>query len=311
MARRTQPTPTMTPRMYNSSLPDSAENAARSARRMRRGVLWLAGLMAAATLSATLLWSPAASVRRIVVRGVSSLPRAEQESILRAVNAQTRLSYLAFPWKDVRARLLAQPVVREASATKWPPFHLTLAIAPRRPEGLLEVMGQVWQVDSEGVPIRAGALPSDRPLVVSERLPRISPGRRIQDSATLAALTLARTHKPSAGPAPAKIVVDHRGDLCLNMADGMVVRAGPATQLREKLAVVERMYRADPQTAAKLEEIDVRVVSVPLCKPIGSKQNASSQASAAGRSDERSRSSSSAQSGGTARAGDSARSAVR
>ena len=104
---------------------------------------------------------------RITISGLSALSARE---VLHAAGIEERASLFSVDAEAVRERLLAMPLVREATVRKLFPDGLQIALVEREPFALWQRQGDVFVISADGKPI--DTLRDDRflrlPLVVGE-----------------------------------------------------------------------------------------------------------------------------------------------
>lgn len=232
---------------------------------VRRRILWFLGLAAAVAGSYAVFASPALDVRRVEVQGLAGFLPHEAAAILRDSALPSRTSYVRLPAAEVRRRLERQPWVAAATVKRGWPTTVRVAVRPRIAVVDLQKDGATWQVDATATPIRTIAAPAGRPILTSANVVDIKAGQPLSDPETQEAVRIVANGGIPDAPRIAKIVVDPSGELCLNMVDGVTVQLGHVDGLRDKLALVRRIYRSDRAIAATVATISVRYPQAPVC----------------------------------------------
>lgn len=258
--------------------PSRARRSASSARRLRRSIVWAFGAVAAIACGAALLESPALQVRRVEVQGASNLLPDEAAAVLCAAKIAAGSNIVRFSMDDLRRRLHALPWVAAVRIRRAWPMAARVTVIPRRPVAELVVGGDRWEVDETSTPIRRIVAARGRPVVESARVATVLAGKPLEDVETREAIRILALGGIPESPGIAKIVVDPAGELCLNMIDGVTVQIGRVEALREKIALVRRMYAADRSIASTVATISVRYPDAPVC---GMRRPASDPPSAA------------------------------
>lgn len=225
--------------------------------RIREPARALAGAIAIACL-AGLLWVGYSASPRIDAVQVSGARHVRQGQ---AIAQSQLLDARIFTASAARARTLLRelPAVRDARVELSLPSSAHVTLLEREAIGRWAASdGVVWFVDSDGI-LFTSADPNAAPaLTVFDERPPHLPGDRLDPALVRAALRLAAI-------APAELRADATGPkalmttangLVLRFASGWEIRFGGPESFDEKLALVKRYLRDNPQR--RLDYVDVR-----------------------------------------------------
>jgi len=135
-------------------------------RSRRRRIIWLSALGAVVLLvggSAIAAYSPLFAVERITVVGASTLDPVQVQAAL-AEQIGTPLALVDD--SDVKAALMAFPLIESYALEAKPPHDLTLRIVERTPIGVIESDAGYTLVDAAGVALTTSAqVPEGQPVL--------------------------------------------------------------------------------------------------------------------------------------------------
>jgi cell division septal protein FtsQ len=217
---------------------------------------------------AALFTSPWLDVKHIVVAGTSALPAAEQQAVARAVASLGHRNWLLAPVATTQRSLKQLPWVADAQVIRRFPDSIQIRIRPRESLFTVRVGPGSYEVDADGVPIRATRpAASLLPLVTLPGATTLRCGQPIDDEGVRAAVRIIKATRQDAIIRIIKIEVDLSHNLCLNMQDGLPIRIGQPEILDDKIALLRRIYNQRPDIARSLAAIDVSCPSAPACTP--------------------------------------------
>ena len=191
-----------------------------------------------------------------------SIEGAHHVTVDAVVAASGLLNAQAFTASASRARdrlLQALPAVRDARVEIRIPDHARIALSERTPTLRWTAGGFEWFVDADGVlfsSIDSRGAPDLR--VTDERSPRQA-GDRLDPALVDAATKLARLGPQdlrSDATSPRVVLTSGANGLVLRVASGWEIRFGGAERIDDKIALVKRYLRENPQR--KLDYVDVR-----------------------------------------------------
>jgi cell division septal protein FtsQ len=191
----------------------------------------------------------------------------ELDAALRASHLPSGANLFSKEVSSLADRLSAQAFVAEVKVARRIPPGVSVYVTPRTPFAVALIAGRHWELDRGGTVIRR-SLPS-RGLPLIEQAASVSPmpGERIGDETFLRAMEIARMLGRKGDPEFTKIVVDQRAHLCLNMSDGLIIRLGLAESLNQKVALIRKIYREQPNPADLLKSVDLTAPGHPVCVP--------------------------------------------
>lgn len=184
-------------------------------------------------------------IKTITISGINELPETE----LLAAGGITPKNSLAFlDAADVRRRLMAQPLIKEASVTKLYPNRLLIAITERVPYALWQKDGVVSIIGTDGLRLddRRDNRHDHLPFVVGEKA-----NEHIADYVEILARAGELRPKIRAGT----LVAERRWDLTMN--SGTVVRL-PENDPAGALASLAALERSDRILDRDVVSLDLR-----------------------------------------------------
>ena len=245
----------------------SAE-ARMKARNRRRWLTFALGVGLVVECAAGALTSPMFYVRKVELSGTGALDSGEAARTLAAAEVPGESGIVRFDGGALKSRLERLPWVERAQIGRRLPGTLTAGVSLRKPFAILLAGGQQWQIDRTGTVIRLASGSDKLPLIESASSSEVRAGQRVIDDSFDDALGVSLSLERQAGPPIEKIVVDSQAHICLNMSDGIVVRLGRSEQMDVKLALVEKIYREQPDIATRVDTIDLTAPENPACRPL-------------------------------------------
>jgi cell division septal protein FtsQ len=253
------------------SVPPRSHAKARRAR--VRTLSWLYALLGVECFAA-FLTTPILVVRRVTVRGTTTLPPAEAQATLTSARIAPGTNLLRVPVQKMEAEIRRHAWVRSVSLRRRL-GELEVQITPRQPVLIAQTARGEVELDAEGVVIRPaqGASQARLPRIVLNMSRMARPGSPLDHWTVRASLLAVRADSQ---PSPARVVkieVDQNDNLCLNMHDGVKVQLGTPEDMPTKLALLQRIYSREPDIAQRLAAINLSCPSWPACTPRVSQQN--------------------------------------
>ncbi len=241
------------------------------------------GLLAALVVAGVvwLFTTPKLAIKEVRIEGVTpELAASLQSQIAHPAIAHNLLGYLALHGRALQRQMAtAEPQFESARIGVASPHTLTVTIVNRKPFALLaQGPNQSWILDERGVPILPGAnhpaglmkilfappLPGQSPLnaVLGKPLPA-DQADSIQQAYALMNVLKSRAD----GASVHVILIDNSQNLCLNMNNILRVKLGQATDLSEKLALIDTILNQHPELSQEAQYIDVSYPARPAWKP--------------------------------------------
>jgi cell division protein FtsQ len=185
-------------------------------------------------------------IKAVTISGISELPETE---VLAAAGIDVRSSLAFLDAADVRRKLMAQPLVRNAAVTKLYPNRLLVAITEREPYALWQKDGVVSIIGADGTAIdeRRDDRHDDLPFVVGENA-----NAHIGEYVKLIGAAGDLKTKIRAGT----LVAERRWDL--TMTSGVVVKL-PELDASAALATLARLERDGHILQKDIISLDLRV----------------------------------------------------
>ncbi|WP_417511269.1 FtsQ-type POTRA domain-containing protein [Microbacterium sp.] len=208
-------------------------------RSRRRRIIWLSVLGALIVLvggSAIAAYSPLFAVERINVVGASTIDPAQIQAAL-ADQIGTPLALV--DESDVKAALMAYPLIESYALGAKPPHDLTVRIVERTPIGVIESDAGYTLVDAAGVALSTTAqVPEGQPIL------RVEPGVESDafESVGLVIRSLPADVRGSLVEASASTL----DDVSLKLSSGLTVFWGSAEKSVEKARALTSTMLANP-----------------------------------------------------------------
>jgi cell division protein FtsQ len=222
-------------------------------RSRRRRMIWLVALGAVVLLiggSVIAAYSPLFAVEKITVVGASALDPAAIES---ALEDQVGRPLALVDDSEVKAALMAFPLIETFALEAKPPHDLTLRIVERTPIGVLESDAGYTLVDSAGVA-----------LSTTEQPPEGQPVLRVEggpDSDAFESVGLVVRSLPADVRATlSEVTASTLDDVTLKLSTGLTVVWGSAEDSILKSATLSSVLTARPDART----VDVSSYQVPV-----------------------------------------------
>ena len=211
-----------------------------------------------------LFTSPLLYVRNIKVTGNGSVPTAD---IISQVQLPPTTNIFCIGKKDIKKRILRNPVVKEVEIYRQLPDVLDVRIVERKPIFILKSNGKLYEIDASNMPYRELKQWKPQVSVVYYNVPKkIVLGKPIRTPVLNAVGETLRLAREMGISQTGKITVDLNNDLCLNVRDGIAIILGRPERLSDKLEKVARSARQFPGFWERLEYMDVTSPGEPAIK---------------------------------------------
>ena len=222
----------------------------------------LAGVLAAAICS-----SPLLGIHRIKVRGADSLSPEERMAISKAISIVPGTNVLLVPTGKIEKALAKLSYVKGSGVRRASANSLEATLEVREPFLLVRKGNEIFESDSEGVPIRQIKPKKSFTLPVVQLNPSytVTPGVLMSDDAIQSAIQILKNAHYRQLAGIAKIDIDQNGNLCLNMADGIVFFLGQAKNIQAKMEKVRLIYLKSPHIARRMLSINLSCLENPVC----------------------------------------------
>jgi cell division septal protein FtsQ len=236
-------------------------------RERRTRILILLTMVLGFELSAAALTSPLLAVSRIVIQGAEQLPMEETLVTEQTVTLPAGSNLLRAPLGQMERQMKSLPWVESAQVRWLSPQALEVRFKPRDPVVVAQIAGQRYEIDAAGVPIRLArpAVGRNLPRIEVEKPIDVRFGMPMQDEALMAAINIYRDAPRQPMVHIAKIVVDHGGNICLNIIDGIQIQLGQPDELATKMKVIQRVYELEPNVSSRLVAINLTYPKQPAC----------------------------------------------
>lgn len=190
------------------------------------------------------------------VRGARHVRQAQAVAQSRLLDAQIFRASAA----GARALLRELPAVRDARVELALPSGARITLVEREAIGRWVASdGITWFVDADGVLFPSADPNGAPPLTVFDERPAHAPGERLDPALVRAALrlaTIAPGELRADATAPKVVMTSGPSGLVLRFGSGWEIRFGGPESFDDKLAIVKRYLRDNPQR--RLDYVDVR-----------------------------------------------------
>ncbi|WP_245861125.1 FtsQ-type POTRA domain-containing protein [Microbacterium aurantiacum] len=208
-------------------------------RSRRRRIIWISGIGAVLLLiggSVATAYSPLFAVEKITVVGATVLDPAVVEA---ALSGQIGTPLALVDTSEIKAALLAFPLIETYALEAKPPHDLTVSIVERTAVGVIESDAGYTLVDAAGVAL---ATTSDQPP--GQPLIDVEGG---VDSIAFESVGLVMRSLPAdVRAAVTGVRASTADDVTLTLASGLVVVWGSAEESRAKALTLSRAMGAKP-----------------------------------------------------------------
>jgi cell division protein FtsQ len=226
-------------------------------------------LIAAAAVAAVLLaiyfaltYSPAFAVKQVEVTGASHLTSAKVVALAAVPSGAT---LLRLPSAEIRARLVSEPWISDATVHRVFPSTVRIDVTERRPAAVVDSDKALWLVDSSGFVIAQQSKGATSALVLVRDAVGVKPkAGTVSPSQTLAnALAILEGVSPQLRSAIRAVSTPSIDETALMTKDGVEVLVGSADELQKKDYLVRQILA---QKRGKVVFIDVRTTSRPVSR---------------------------------------------
>lgn len=212
-------------------------------RSRRRRTVWMSAIAGVVLLiggSAAAAYSPLFAVDRITVVGAATLDPAAVES---ALSGQIGTPLALVDASEVKAALLAFPLIETYSLEAKPPHDLTVRIVERTPVGVIRSDAGYTLVDAAGVALSTTSdQPAGQPLLEID-------GGTDSDAFESAGLVI-RSLPADVRAALTGVRASTRDDVTLTVSSGLVIVWGSAESSPLKSEVLAKALIAKPDAAS-------------------------------------------------------------
>ena len=184
-------------------------------------------------------------VKKIEISGNQLLLK---EELLEIANVALNSNIIDLRSWEIEKKLEALPQVKEAKVRKVFPYLLEIEIKERQPEALVEVGGQTFCVDEEGVEI-----PALSTNLVKIRLPKS------QKSLLVESLSLIKMWKEEFELPLSTIIVENDKLFILQLQNGIFIKCEGVNNLRKKAAILKPYLRDIAVKSLEVGGFDLRV----------------------------------------------------
>lgn len=207
-----------------------------------RKYLWDKMLFAFVLLLAAfvLLGSPLFEVREIVVTGNRQLPAAK---IVELSGIVPGTNIFKQNLKEAQGRICTLPLVKEVVICRDFPSRIVINVRERQPLALLPTPGGFVQVDREGVCLQEGGVNDSFPVITGFPVSPLAPGEVVRDERLRATLQVVDRFPETLLKELSEVHINGQGQLVLYTLEGVECRLGNASNLEQKLALLQQILR--------------------------------------------------------------------
>ncbi len=217
------------------------------------------------------LTSPYCRVRKVGVEVPQSQLLPQEEALLKEnLRISKYTNWVLAPVDRMKHKLRKLPFVKTAKVRHQLPNHLVASVGPREPFAILNMAGAKYEIDDKGYPIRPAReeVAQRLPEVLFAEAQPITLGQQMNAFVMVFWLPLFKTTFGQNATTLQKIEVDPKGNLCLNMKDGLRVQWGQGDMmLAERTALLQELYRREAMLASRFSELNLIAPDSPACRP--------------------------------------------
>jgi cell division septal protein FtsQ len=211
-----------------------------------------------------LLRTSSLDVAEVTIRGVHLADQGAIEKIgKRALGCNIILLRKSPMIRDIAAL----PEVGKVTVGRRLPRNVWINVYERKPDAVLTDGGGYCLIRSDGLMFHKTDAPLNGvPLIEVEMCDLLEPGNTAcKPHVQYALRVMDRARKK--GLKTAKISVDRRGDMCLNMGSDFYVKFGQPDDIAQKMLLLRSAVRYKPSLVKEALYIDLSCPSAPVWKP--------------------------------------------
>jgi cell division septal protein FtsQ len=217
------------------------------------------------------LTSPYCRVRKIDVEVPQSQLLPQEEALLKEnLRISKYTNWVLAPVDRMKHKIQRLPFVKTAKVRHQLPNHLVASVVPREPFAILNMAGAKYEIDDKGYPIRPAReeMAQRLPEVFFAEAQPITLGQQMNAFVMVSWLPLFKTTFGQKATTLQKIEVDPKGNLCLNMKDGLRVQWGQGDMLfAERTALLQELYQREATLSNRFAELILIAPDSPACRP--------------------------------------------
>ena len=225
---------------------------------------WFTAAVLLSGAAAYALRTPNLDIDEIQIRGVRLADRAAVEKAGKRALAQNIVLLRKSP---IANDIAALNEVEKVTIGRRFPRTVRINVYERKPHAILTDSREFCMIQRDGLMFHATDGPVEGiPLISVDICDSIQPGKIARGPQVAYALDVLRCAQEN-GLKTAKISVDHRGDMCLNMGSDFYVKLGQPDEIARKLSLLQRALTCKPSLAKESEYIDLSCPGSTVCKP--------------------------------------------
>lgn len=241
----------------------------RRIRRVRKGQLALFRIMILIILGSLCLFyfiqSPFWSLTTVEVEGnyfVSSEEITQVSGILLDTNI------FKLDLEQAKNHILLHPIIKQVQFSRKLPGTLIIKIKERTPKAILPGSGQFFEIDEQGVILRAISTVSDveLPLITGLDMEGLGPGEKIPNPHLGEALSLIKLLPSDLLSRVSEMDLSSPGTVFLHVLDGFQVNFGSGDRIEEKIQLLSEIFTSSEIKIGELEYVDLSFAGPPVIK---------------------------------------------
>ncbi|NLN18266.1 MAG: FtsQ-type POTRA domain-containing protein [Firmicutes bacterium] len=169
--------------------------------------------------------------------------------------------------RDLTARLLAEPVVKDALVRRRLPSGLAVVLTERQPVAAVVADGVLWSLDAEARVLGEVTNPLGLAVIrLPEPLSGLFPGTFLYDPLIRAATGIAADMPEMLALRVVEIRATTVGDIDLVTRDAIMIKLGAWREMDEKIKIVVSLLQQASTRGAQLSVVDVRHPDKPVVR---------------------------------------------
>jgi len=252
-------------RLYTQSVrADIAARRLRNARKTVRGLIRTAGVCLGVVALVFLLSSPRVAVNKVKVEGGSPTVQRWASAKMMSGLGQNMIRARV---TSLESAVAAHPWIKTVTVARALPRTLVCTISERSPYTSVRIKESYYIVDMQLVAYRKQGNPTrNRPVLAVANLCPPALGKPWRSSRLNQAVKCLEAAKDR-GLAVREVSIDPSGYMCLNIGNGVQVRAGSARDIEKKLYEASKFLTSQAIPLDQVDYVDVSCPSAPAYRP--------------------------------------------
>jgi cell division protein FtsQ len=169
--------------------------------------------------------------------------------------------------RDLTARLMAEPVVKDALVRRRLPSGLAVVLTERQPVATVVADGVLWSLDDEARVLGEVTNPLGLAVIrLPEPVSGLFPGAFLRDPIVRAAAGIAADMPEMLALRVVEIRATVAGEIELMTRDGIIIKLGAWRDMDEKIQIAASLLQQASTRGAQLSVVDVRHPDKPVIR---------------------------------------------